>query len=109
MWTHAINYNTNNDVYYENYSYITSSETIIYSEDITLNAFSYNNNLVVHLQGINYDKYRISIFTSNGQILHDKFLLENESSIILWNIPAGLYIIRAESAKSSKTLKTIVN
>jgi BNR repeat-like domain/Secretion system C-terminal sorting domain len=109
MWTHAIDYNTNNDVYYENYSYATSIENLHCSLDIRLDAFSYKHNLVVHLEGINNEKCKISIFTSNGQLVHEKFLPENESSIILSNIPSGLYIIRAESATYSKTLKTIVN
>lgn len=109
MWTHAIDYDTDNDVYYENYDYIISSKTLNYSQDIKLNASSYNNNLVVDLEGINNDRYKISIISITGQILHNEFLTENESSIILRNIPAGVYIIRAESAKSSKTVKTIVN
>ena len=109
MWTHAIDYDTDNDVYYENNDYLTSHEALNDVPEMKLNAFSYNNKLVVDVEGTNYDRYKISVFSINGQVLHHKFLMENESSIILRDIPTGIYIIRAESSRSSKTLKTIVN
>jgi len=109
MWTHAIDYDTDNDVYYENFSYITNKEELKISSDFKLNAFSYNDNLVIDLQGNNNDSYKVSIISITGQILYNRFHTANEAKITLPNIPAGMYIIRAESGKSSKTIKTIVN
>lgn len=109
MWTHAIDYDTDNDVYYENFALLTGSESLNYPQDIKLNAYSFHDNLVVDLQGSNDDNYKVLISSITGQVLYNEFLNENESSIVIRNIPAGMYIIKAESNGSSKMLKTIVN
>ncbi len=109
MWTHAIDYDTDNDVYYENYDYITGTRTLSYFRDFSLNAFQDNNNLVVDLQGTGNDRYKISVISIGGRVLYNRFINENESGIVLRNLSAGMYIIRAESAYSVKMVKVVVN
>lgn len=108
MWTHAIDYDTNNDVYYEAYEYINVGvNKVVYNEEIKLNAFSRNRNLTVNLQGMHQNNCEITVVNTNGQVFHISNY-DKDSRFVLRNIPAGMYIIRAKSTHSTKTVKKIV-
>ena len=101
MWTHAIDYNTNNDVYYEHFDYITALNNNN-SNDLSLNAFSSNNTVTIDLQTkINETFKKISEMSTKISKVHDQqgknieiiddLLSENEvfskeSSVILMEI-----------------------
>ncbi|PLX09932.1 MAG: hypothetical protein C0596_00140 [Marinilabiliales bacterium] len=108
MWTHAIDYDTDNDVYYENFDYLVSRENVKYSENIQLKVFSLNSSLIVDLQGVYNGKCKISIISINGQLIYSKYLGGNESKLTINDIPAGMYIVRAESKETNKTVKIFV-
>lgn len=108
IWTHAINYDTNNDVYYENFDYSTVSiENPGGKEDICVQVYATNKNLVVNLQSHMYEAFSIVVYNISGRPVYYNQIFPAEK-LTVNALKPGYYFITIESASYKKTIKTVI-
>ncbi|MBN1150005.1 T9SS type A sorting domain-containing protein [candidate division WOR-3 bacterium] len=100
MWTHAIDYNTDNDIYFEKFIYTPNSveqDTALVLEFLDFNAVQQGNCILLEIRSIDEIFLSLSVFDFTGRkVLHDAVLATqgaSEKTIDASSLSSGVYYI----------------
>lgn len=109
VWTHAIDYNTNNDIYFEK-SFITGTNDLINLQNTFAIKIVDKDHLIIKPKFKLQGQIHIEVFDLNGKlILHQyKLDVQNEYRLSVGNMRKGIYLFRIIANDQMLTKKFLV-
>lgn len=109
MWTYAVDYDTNNDIYFEKLDYTPSYiEEIPNITNNNIRVFTKNKKITVNFLSSNNINSNISIYNLVGQKILTQVNNRNIVVFDLSNYPTGQYLIKIKTENLEKIFKVLL-